>query len=445
MLPLEKYRGSTFAKSKWFTLGWTLQELIAPRKVKFFDSTWRRSGSKESLKDRINDITRIPTDILDGSVQVQTYPIACRMSWAANRETTRIEDMAYCLLGLFDIHIPLIYGEEQRAFTRLQEEICRNTTDMSLFAWKTKQPGDMYSGLLATSPTNFRESTNVNANSTVMQSDFSDEIAVTNRGIRFDNVTLARSEKYGVLLDLHCYEAHDGEWSGDLFVSLRKTSDGWVRYKSNETFCFDYPTDDVLTSLHYQHIFIRRTTEPGSLRSSDLYSHSILFDFSANVTLESAEPSRFWDPYMQGFLPMRGFCGTIHISTRLDGCEREDFLILCGISEKPEVNLNSLGWVNGYSFKALSRKDKHFGQIQELITGRELHNRMGFFITRGHLEHYVPEGSWNETESCFLQDSAVGIRHKLLVQPSVVSEREDGCSWDVLKLSIRCEKLEPVN
>jgi hypothetical protein len=109
-------------KSKWWTRGWTLQELIAPREVKFFGKGrhgWMKIGDKFELLDLIAQRSRIHEDILCGA-DVQQCSIAMRMSWAADRETTRTEDLAYCLLGIFEVNMPLLYGEGERAFLRLQ-------------------------------------------------------------------------------------------------------------------------------------------------------------------------------------------------------------------------------------------------------------------------------------------------------------------------------------
>jgi hypothetical protein len=95
-----------------------IKKLIAPDAVLFFDSDWLLFDTNEALKDNIKDITRIHHTIIDGSAQVQACSIACRMSWAANRQTTKIEGMAYCLLGIFDIQMPSLYGKGQAAFTR---------------------------------------------------------------------------------------------------------------------------------------------------------------------------------------------------------------------------------------------------------------------------------------------------------------------------------------
>ncbi|TGO66537.1 hypothetical protein BOTNAR_0059g00190 [Botryotinia narcissicola] len=113
----------TFRKSRWFTRGWTLQELIAPRSVDFFCLDGMLLGDKISLQHLINEITGIDTSALHGQ-NLSDFSIDERMSWAKNRETKREEDMAYCLLGIFDVHMPLIYGERsESAFRRLTEEI----------------------------------------------------------------------------------------------------------------------------------------------------------------------------------------------------------------------------------------------------------------------------------------------------------------------------------
>ncbi|TGO52552.1 hypothetical protein BCON_0139g00180 [Botryotinia convoluta] len=114
---------SIFKKSRWFTRGWTLQELIAPGSVEFFCSDGMLLGDKRSLQQLIHEITGIETPALHGQ-NLSDFSIDERMSWAKNRETKREEDKAYCLLGIFDVHMPLIYGERlESAFRRLTEEI----------------------------------------------------------------------------------------------------------------------------------------------------------------------------------------------------------------------------------------------------------------------------------------------------------------------------------
>lgn len=120
--------------SRWFTRGWTLQELIAPRQVRFYTNEWLFIDSKADMSGLISTITGIDPQILLGA-DLETASVARRMSWASQRKTTRSEDIAYCLLGIFDVNLPLIYGEGMRAFQRLQEAIMSRSYDQSLFAW----------------------------------------------------------------------------------------------------------------------------------------------------------------------------------------------------------------------------------------------------------------------------------------------------------------------
>jgi hypothetical protein len=127
-----------FRESRWFQRGWTLQELIAPGRVIFYDVDWNRLGKKKDLAQLIHVITRIHKRVLKygiASYGLHRYCIAERMAWASQRITTRIEDMAYCLLGIFNINMPLLYGEGDQAFRRLQQEIVKVVDDDSIFAW----------------------------------------------------------------------------------------------------------------------------------------------------------------------------------------------------------------------------------------------------------------------------------------------------------------------
>ncbi|KAH9238668.1 hypothetical protein K456DRAFT_1826366, partial [Colletotrichum gloeosporioides 23] len=124
-----------FKESLWFTRGWTLQELLAPKCVLFCDRFWRQFGDRSSLAAGINAITDIPVAYLRREQDFRSSSIAVRMSWAAYRETTRIEDRAYALLGIFNVNMPLLYGEGDRAFERLQLELLKLNTDESVLAW----------------------------------------------------------------------------------------------------------------------------------------------------------------------------------------------------------------------------------------------------------------------------------------------------------------------
>lgn len=143
---------AAFANSAWFSRGWTLQELLAPPKVEFYNISWQKIGTKVTLGTAIVAKTGIDMDALTGG-NLAAFSIARRMSWAAGRETTVPEDTAYCLFGLFGVNMPMLYGEGERAFIRLQEEIMKHSADHSLFAWSSKEP--CARGLLARSPADF--------------------------------------------------------------------------------------------------------------------------------------------------------------------------------------------------------------------------------------------------------------------------------------------------
>jgi len=114
-------------RSRWFTRGWTLQELIAPRDVHFFAMDWTPIGRKLDHRFAllVHEITGVGMSTLRGSSDLEELSIATRMRWASARATTRVEDIAYCLFGIFGINMPLLYGEGRRAFIRLQEEILK--------------------------------------------------------------------------------------------------------------------------------------------------------------------------------------------------------------------------------------------------------------------------------------------------------------------------------
>jgi hypothetical protein len=143
-----------FAAARWFTRGWCLQELIAPRELEFYAKDWTELGTKLSLKGILVEVTSIPVSVLVGEELPSSCRVAERMSWASKRTTTRVEDTAYCLLGIFNVNMPLLYGEGSRAMIRLQEEILKRDEDHSLFLWQTSH-AFLNTGLLCDSPAYF--------------------------------------------------------------------------------------------------------------------------------------------------------------------------------------------------------------------------------------------------------------------------------------------------
>ncbi|TLD27563.1 HET-domain-containing protein [Venturia nashicola] len=146
-------------KTQWLERGWTLQELLAPRTVDFYDAHWENIGSKASLAGILSQATGISVSALLGA-KLSAFTVADRLSWASRRRTTRAEDKSYCLLGIFGVNMPLLYGEgEERSFLRLQEEILKITEDYTIFAWSDDHAYDTTRGycpgLLASSVSKF--------------------------------------------------------------------------------------------------------------------------------------------------------------------------------------------------------------------------------------------------------------------------------------------------
>lgn len=116
-------------RSRWFTRGWTLQELLAPRSVEFFSRDRKRLGDKNSLQQQISEVTGIPSQALQEGSSLSQFSVDERRSWAAKRQTTIEEDQVYCLLGIFKVYLPPIYGEgKEHAFRRLKDEIDKSST-----------------------------------------------------------------------------------------------------------------------------------------------------------------------------------------------------------------------------------------------------------------------------------------------------------------------------
>ncbi|CAI4215530.1 unnamed protein product [Parascedosporium putredinis] len=156
--------------SRWFTRSWTLQELLSPYEVMFYDRRWTHLGFKTRgfsgssdparqalcLSARISTLTGIPEKYILSRSELSKASVAQRMSWAAKRQATRREDVAYSLMGLFGVHMPMLYGEGDNAFIRLQEEILRTTDDESIFAWGYGlEERSTKGGVFASSPADF--------------------------------------------------------------------------------------------------------------------------------------------------------------------------------------------------------------------------------------------------------------------------------------------------
>ena len=278
---------SSFRRSRWHTRGWTLQELIAPAVVVFLSSTWCMVGGKHGLSKLLSEVTGVDADILTHSRPLSAVSIAQRMCWASRRVTTRKEDEAYCLMGLFGIHIPVIYGEGSKAFLRLQEEILRQIPDQSIFLWfRRASSGSRQLGtpelydvgqhvLFASSPAQFHASTHVKA---IPKATFARRLGIselppttyimTSEGMRvtLPLIPIAPSIDIAVL----ACEGEDGQLLG---LVLRQTKLAYVRCVGApiENTSFLNRSADIITehpseyihSFHLNHP--RDTAPPGRL------------------------------------------------------------------------------------------------------------------------------------------------------------------------------------
>ena len=142
---------------EWFSRGWTLQEMIAPSNVQFFNKYWKTIGDKKALAHTLEEITQVPVHILTQGLFGSRPCAAQIISWAAKRKATRVEDRAYSLMGLLDVNMPMLYGEGKKAFHRLQLEIIHSSNDQSIFAWEHSTIGGGRSGsILADDPSFFK-------------------------------------------------------------------------------------------------------------------------------------------------------------------------------------------------------------------------------------------------------------------------------------------------
>lgn len=285
----------TFQKSRWFTRGWTLQELIAPRDVMFFDGSWTIQATKVDHAERIHKITGIPRSVLINPARyLSTIPVVMRMSWASSRMTTRPEDLAYSLLGIFDINMPLLYGEGEKAFTRLQEEIIKQNPDLSIFAWTDPNPvsGSVFSGILAPSLAYFRRVEGIQRKPDIQLShrDFS----ITNRGVRF-HLPLGRDENSGcLLLPMDYYRSPMG--SECLAVFLRQIGpDLFVRAS---------PESLTIVNSFVRDIPFQVPKYLSESEAREISFHCLHFSMTedlddAGFQLLEVEPQGCWDPTQQ--------------------------------------------------------------------------------------------------------------------------------------------------
>ncbi|KAL3959234.1 hypothetical protein ACCO45_007396 [Purpureocillium lilacinum] len=322
-------------RCRWFTRGWTLQELIAPRTVQFYDRDWHLRGTKAELSAQLARVTNVSREVLANPARMHRLSVASRMAWASGRETTRVEDTAYCLLGIFDVNMPLLYGEGERAFLRLQEAIASQTNDFSLFAW-TAQPAaaaegsrkpQSYCGVFASSPADFHGAASIRL---LRDAAFDPEFIITNKGLRM-NTNIFPGEG-GYFLGLNCTHHVDPssqsqnygtvEPGEELGIWIQQHGGGvYSRVRSHE-----YARQPPGSKAKLSRIFLSRFLEGSQdcalvLRrgfNEHLVTHSPEFPFAANQVL----PAEQWDAQRRMFVTRGaqggGFAAYAYFMARFD-------------------------------------------------------------------------------------------------------------------------------
>ncbi|KAI0977093.1 heterokaryon incompatibility protein-domain-containing protein [Xylaria arbuscula] len=267
------------AQCRWFTRGWTLQELLAPSNIEFYDQQWNLRGTKESLKYPLSAITGIDVQALMKSRPLEDYPVAVRMSWGAKRETSRLEDIAYCLLGIFDIYMPMLYGEGENAFLRLQEEICKSTDDLSIFAWKRQHPdGFLNSGLFARPPAEYSSCRGLVRFSPSRRRD--NGFKVTSNALVFDKGLTLSSTAESKILMLDCYspESSEAQNPAPLGILLDDIDGYSVRREAYRLYKDVYidPHRGTVQTINAKKILTPREAIPRALKRASLISITLL-------------------------------------------------------------------------------------------------------------------------------------------------------------------------
>ncbi|KAL0939757.1 het domain protein [Colletotrichum truncatum] len=290
---------SDLGSCRWFSRGWTLQELIAPANVEFYDVDWQFRFTKEEVASKLSSITQIDVGVLRMTKPLKSVLVAVKMSWASKRQTRRPEDIAYCLLGIFDINMPMLYGEGSKAFLRLQEQIATQSDDASLFSWHSTDASQVYRGVFAKSPMEFAGCSGVKLGNRSMFA--KPEFSLTNKGVRFHVSSYQCEDDTSTVMPLGlqndcptCLERHD------VLVLLVSTAKGCVRTSSER--CCPWPAGernqdkdiytckqvDPLESAALEQL-VRRPLrlsyrfDPGALKSIDPY------------------PTDFWDFGFYGY------------------------------------------------------------------------------------------------------------------------------------------------
>ncbi|KAI1279861.1 heterokaryon incompatibility protein-domain-containing protein [Xylaria sp. FL0933] len=436
-------------KCAWFRRGWTLQELIAPREVEFFDRDWGMRGTKAELIDALQKITGISRQVLISSEFLRETPAGTRMSWAADRRTKRVEDMAYCLLGLFDIYMPLIYGEGERAFIRLQEEIIKDKHDLSIFAWKAEPYGQEYRGLLARSPSEFRFCREAQLS---YHPRMTTEYSITNRGIQLHTL-LGTDDDGNYLLPLACTLREGSDQNSRIRSKLdekdsvgvylkRAPNYGLVRAHPDKLHTYKGWTSAILSQHAIKRIHIPRDISAYECSAIDGQHRLSIRIGKSNFPFDivSTGPEEAWDATSQMFITMADPRFTGYCRLRITPSRQSSFecILVCGLMRIPSIDKNSIP-INeeGVHVRAwcstFSSSSPMWAELCDLTKSQEVHDLL-------HLRNKVDKKvGKSDSDRCVAET----MSEIVFVSVSAEKEQNNGIWSFRIDISIDCIPRRP--
>ncbi|KAK3321335.1 heterokaryon incompatibility protein-domain-containing protein [Cercophora scortea] len=334
---------------RWFSRGWTLQELIASPVAEFYDASWTTIGNKKSLLWTLVSITKIDDRVLSDSSLLPTVAVAQRMSWAAKRQTTRVEDLAYCLFGLFDVNLPLIYGEGTKAFIRLQEAIIRESDDLSLFAWTSQEDEALqrYRGIFARAPEEFAGCGGIVRDTSPLIP--SAILSLNNKGLEITTTGIILSSSvrpswdttscdYGdYFMDLRCFDFSNNDSlppeddPSHVAIYLVRGTDKYVRHRFQSTMRVPYSVapmpllahNNTSTAIHVPKLL--QQLESWALEPLILTKFKIVWELPRGLAGAILEPRplRLWEPMDESFITMRSGLFTAKFRVEVRGAPFE--------------------------------------------------------------------------------------------------------------------------
>ncbi|KAM0263781.1 hypothetical protein ACHAQJ_001099 [Trichoderma viride] len=397
-----------FQTSRWFKRGWTLQELLAPKHVKFYNSNWRNIGTKGNRCTAIQGITHVPRQFLLGIAELQNASVAQRMSWVAQRETTRAEDLAYCLLGIFGITMPMIYGEGgKQAFFRLQEQIMKTTRDDSILAWgfnseidepSTSNPSQFIEGeILAAAPSDFANSGHIITREQATNPLHSLDIFGGSLRVYLPLLTASSGETFGLL---SCGPESDTRQA--VAIPLAKINSAvtneYVRPRGYPPALRPIATSEASPEL----IHIKKDGQKNiSMKNQQhlFYEEDIFAE--VGLTLIDVIPKSFWDEQLSLISSTinsdKSVANQIFIRVRHNKEESQDFVIILDFQQL-DSRIDPLCRIlichRKTALEEVAEKFQHMALEafkQRSATNGSLHLRIILELMDGKLMHMIPE------------------------------------------------------